>query len=162
VSWVAVADHVRMQVQKIWKSWKSPERKRFVRHLKPYWENIRHRIPPSVALELDQYLKSHPERLHSGRIQSTEVHGDHLNVIYRDRHSSKQRELQVNWVVLANGAELSDILTLDEGLSRAGLWCVGPASKDQFWEITSIPDIVPQLDQVLGEILEAASKARAV
>jgi uncharacterized NAD(P)/FAD-binding protein YdhS len=97
VSWVAVADHVRVQVQKVWQSWKSPERKRFVRHLKPYWENIRHRIPPSVALELGQYLKSHPDRLHSGRIQSTEVHGDHLKVISSGK-SLRSPTLFRNWI----------------------------------------------------------------
>jgi uncharacterized NAD(P)/FAD-binding protein YdhS len=160
LSWVAIADHVRIQVQKIWKSWGAPERKQFVRHLKPYWENIRHRIPPAVALELGEYLKANPGRLHAGRIQSTEVEGDLLKVSYRDRHSLATEDLWVNWIVLANGAELSDALSLEnlqaENLSQGSFWCVGPASRDQFWEITSIPDIVPQLDDVIAEILEKA------
>jgi len=160
LSWVAMADHVRVQVQKIWKSWGAPERKQFVRHLKPYWENIRHRIPPAVALELDEYLKANPGRLHAGRIQATQVEGDLLKVSYRDRHSLATKELWVNWIVLANGAELSDALSLKnlqaENLPQSSFWCVGPASRDQFWEITSIPDIVPQLDIVIAEILEKA------
>ena len=47
--WQAVMDAVRPQVQALWRGLPLAERRRFLRHLRPWWDVHRHRIPPRSA-----------------------------------------------------------------------------------------------------------------
>lgn len=55
IAWWRTSDDVQARLDalrpitaKIWASWSADERARFVRHLRPYWEAIRHRAPPAI------------------------------------------------------------------------------------------------------------------
>lgn len=41
-------DAIRPIAKQIWASWSADERARFVRHVRPYWEAVRHRAPPAI------------------------------------------------------------------------------------------------------------------
>ncbi len=57
-----LADGLRSLIPQLWRGWSLPARKRFLRHLRPWWDSVRHRVPREVFATLD--------RLHEeGRLQ---------------------------------------------------------------------------------------------
>ncbi len=46
--WHAVLDTVRLQAAALWAAWPEAERRRFLRHLRPFWDTHRFRIAPPV------------------------------------------------------------------------------------------------------------------
>ena len=58
---------LRGQTANIWQSWPALERRRFLRHLRPYWEVHRHQLPPAVHQELAAVLASGALRVTAGR-----------------------------------------------------------------------------------------------
>ncbi|WP_198670625.1 FAD/NAD(P)-binding protein [Oceanicella sp. SM1341] len=56
IGWQAVIDAVRAQGQDIWQTFPARERRRIVRHLRPYWDVHRFRIAPQAEAVLDRAL----------------------------------------------------------------------------------------------------------
>ncbi|MFT4197365.1 MAG: FAD/NAD(P)-binding protein [Pseudoxanthomonas sp.] len=52
--WRTVIDALRPHLQPFWMGLDDANRSRFLRHLRSYWEVLRHRVAPSIAAELDQ------------------------------------------------------------------------------------------------------------
>lgn len=46
--WRAVVDGLRPFIQRIWQGWPLPTRRRFLAHLRPFWNIHRHRLPPAL------------------------------------------------------------------------------------------------------------------
>jgi uncharacterized NAD(P)/FAD-binding protein YdhS len=70
--WRAVVDSVRPVSQLLWRGYSVDDQRRFMRHLRPFWETHRHRIAPQTAaiihrMEADGRLKFHAGRLVSLR-----------------------------------------------------------------------------------------------
>jgi uncharacterized NAD(P)/FAD-binding protein YdhS len=65
--WRAVIDALRPATQKMWRSLPLDERRRFLRHLRSYWEVHRHRIAP-VADILADLIHEGQVRIYAGRI----------------------------------------------------------------------------------------------
>jgi uncharacterized NAD(P)/FAD-binding protein YdhS len=166
LSWNAIADQVRPQAQKIWTCWTDQERARFLRHVKPYWEVIRHRIPPRVNEEIQLEFMARRLDLKVGRIQKVDEKDGRLSVEFRNRKCGSVLTLEADWIVVATGS------SIDQSLAEAGLsgvrrcpygfgyinesaprlWAVGPASKAEFWEITAVPDIREQTRTIAAAI----------
>jgi uncharacterized NAD(P)/FAD-binding protein YdhS len=166
-SWIAVADQVRSQGQKIWSAWSVEERAQFIRHLKPRWETIRHRLPVLQGQELEKLHTQGSVSLHGGQIQKTECSGDGVDVTFFDWKSSAPKKLQADKIVLCSGFGLSRSFSyrpvldglrdcsLGLGLindSAPRLWLAGPSAKATFWEITAIPEIVEQAHLIAAQI----------
>ena len=105
IDWRAVIDSMRPYSQLIWKQWPTEERKRFLRHLKAFWEPHRHRAAPEV-LELKSQLEKEGRLLcHRGRIFSISLETEFLSVRFRDSKTHKEKELRVDYVVNCTGPE---------------------------------------------------------
>lgn len=105
IDWRAVIDSIRPYTQQIWKLWSTDERKRFLRHLKAFWEPHRHRAAPEV-LELKSRLeKAGRLQCHRGRIFSISPEKEFLSVRFRDSNAHQERELRVDYVVNCTGPE---------------------------------------------------------
>jgi uncharacterized NAD(P)/FAD-binding protein YdhS len=72
--WRAIVDALRPVSNEIWQQLRVAERKRFIRHLKPYWESHRHRLAPEIRARLDAYRASGSLRVIAGRIQAVRSH----------------------------------------------------------------------------------------
>lgn len=103
--WRAVIDALRPHTPLLWRALSGAERRRFLRHLKPYWEIHRHRIAPSVADAVEQWRRSGRLRLHAGWIQAYDERPDGVVVTYRPRHGADPRALRVARVINCAGPE---------------------------------------------------------
>ena len=70
--WLCVLDTLRPQTSLIWQSLSLVERRRFLRHARPYWEVHRHRMPPQIAGEVAELRRSTYLRVDAGRLAGIE------------------------------------------------------------------------------------------
>ena len=68
--WRAVIDALRPRTQAIWASLPVAERRRFLRHLRPYWDVHRHRAAPHVAALIQEMQRDGRLVVHAGRLVS--------------------------------------------------------------------------------------------
>lgn len=105
VDWRAVIDSIRPYSQQIWQQWSTEERRRFLRHLKAFWEAHRHRAAPEVLELKSQLEKEGRLQCHRGRIFSMAPEKDSLFVRFRDSTKHSERALRVGYVVNCTGPE---------------------------------------------------------
>ncbi len=101
--WRSVIDSLRHATPKIWQSLSPQEKKRFVRHIRPYWEIARHRIPASTYNELQRLMRENRMVLLSGRIGEAIECEEYVEVTYSDRDSSSTKQLRVDRVINCTG-----------------------------------------------------------
>lgn len=101
--WRSVIDSLRHATPKIWQSLSPQEKKRFVRHVRPYWEIARHRIPASTYNELQRLLREDRMVLLSGRIGEAIEREDCVEVSYLERDCSCPKQLRVDRVINCTG-----------------------------------------------------------
>ena len=103
--WRRAFDGVREQVQEIWLGLSESERRRALRHLRPWWDVHRHRMAPEVAARIDGAVASGRLRVLAGRMLSlrTEIGG--VTVTWRQRTNTSVRADRVEWVVNCTGPE---------------------------------------------------------
>jgi uncharacterized NAD(P)/FAD-binding protein YdhS len=74
--WHAAVDSLRPHTNALWMRASQRERRRFLRHLRFYWQIHRHRMPPEVAAKIDSMRWSGRLLLHSGRIVEARIEND--------------------------------------------------------------------------------------
>jgi uncharacterized NAD(P)/FAD-binding protein YdhS len=164
--WPHLMDRFRTEVQRVWGSWLEPERRRFLRHVRSYWETHRHRVAPEVYREWDLYVRGGKVKITSGRIVNSVEAGDGILVRMDARHGGKF-EKRYDRVVNCTGAApdlrllvgheyLNDPLGLGIPTDLAGrpfradgeldsdVFVLSPALRTTFWEMTSIPELRDQ------------------
>jgi uncharacterized NAD(P)/FAD-binding protein YdhS len=104
-NWRAVIDALRPFTQKIWQQWDWVERRKFLRHLRAYWEPHRHRASPE-ALAIKKNLESRG-RLASyrGRVLSIVENAAGLEVEFVEFRRCEPKRLQVSYVMNCTGPE---------------------------------------------------------
>jgi uncharacterized NAD(P)/FAD-binding protein YdhS len=113
--WRAVIDSLRPFTQAIWRSLSFKERRRFLRHVRPYWDAHRHRVAPSIGAWLDSQIRDGQIGIHAGRIAAYAEDAEGVDVTYRDRESGQLERLRVNRVINCTGPE-SDCRKVDDPL----------------------------------------------
>jgi uncharacterized NAD(P)/FAD-binding protein YdhS len=103
--WRAVIDALRPQTPVLWQALTPVEKQRFLRHLRPYWDNHRHRIAPEVAATIDRLQQSGQLQVHAGCIRSYNERDEGIDVSYKPRHQPELHALWVNWVINCTGPE---------------------------------------------------------
>lgn len=68
IDWRSVIDALRPHTQGVWRSLPMVERRRFLRHLRPWWEVHRHRMAPQVAATIDRLTQAGTFKIVAGRI----------------------------------------------------------------------------------------------
>lgn len=103
--WRAVIDSLRPFAQDIWRCLPHLERRRFLRHLRPYWEVHRHRVAPAIGAQFASQMQNGQIEAHAGRITAYAEDIDGVDVTYRNRESGKLDRLRVNRVINCTGPE---------------------------------------------------------
>jgi uncharacterized NAD(P)/FAD-binding protein YdhS len=114
-SWRAVIDSLRPFTQELWRSLSFKERRRFLRHVRPYWDVHRHRVAPAIGVRLALQIQDRQIETHAGRIKAYAEDIDGVDVSYRDRVSAQLERLRVDRVINCTGPE-SDCRKVEDPL----------------------------------------------
>lgn len=103
--WRRVIDALRDQTPSLWQGLTEIEQRRFLRHLRPFWEVHRHRMAPEVAEEIARFRKE--GRLHTlaAWIRRIESYPDGAWVDYVHRPGGHGSWLKVARVINCAGSE---------------------------------------------------------
>lgn len=101
--WRAAVDEVRGSARGLWRSWSLKERRRFLRHLRPWWDIHRHRMAPLVARRVQEMRKAGELTVRAGTIESLDLADDEVRVEWRARGTRRPQTLMVDAVVNCTG-----------------------------------------------------------
>ena len=153
LSWQAVMDDVRHRVQEIWCRASEADRRRFLRHARPWWDIHRHRIAPDIALQIDQARTSGQLRIGAGRISLLRAGPDAAEIAYTPRGCSEPVYAKAARVINCTGpacdiARSDDLLfqsLLSQGLAQPDKLRLGLNVTQQGEVIGSDGNVTPQL-----------------
>jgi uncharacterized NAD(P)/FAD-binding protein YdhS len=186
VGWRAAVDSLRPHSQALWQALGLAEQKRFLRHVRPWWDVHRHRIAPEVAGRIRRLVQLGQLEIVAGRVTDMWVDGQQLDVAIRRRGRRQASDHKFALAVNCTGplgsmsatrdplllslfeAGLAKPDALDLGLEVDGrsrvagaacAWALGPLTKGRYWEITAVPDIRGQVAAVASDIAEELNNA---
>jgi uncharacterized NAD(P)/FAD-binding protein YdhS len=187
-SWQAVINGIRPQVKAIWQTLPVPEQARFLRHVRPYWDAYRHRLPMEVhASVLAEFASGRAQLLHARAIDVVRQ-VDSFRIAFRRRGSRTHEFLETELAfdcrghapdlcspliqdLLAQGLARADAHGLGlavapngqvqdaAGCPRPSLFALGPLGQGSLWEITAVPEIVEQADQAARAVATSHAPA---
>ncbi|MFC4276065.1 FAD/NAD(P)-binding protein [Achromobacter aloeverae] len=182
-NWRAVVDAMRPLNSVVWQGWSLADRLRFIRHVRPYWENRRHRSAPALIGQFHALIGAGRVHAHQGRVQGIVEEDGRLVVTLRTRVGG--RTIAVQSVVNCTGAECnfrklgSELvqnllergvtacdptgfgITVDasgalrdrDGRLSSRLYTLGPPMKGILWETTAVPELRGQAAATAARLL---------
>jgi uncharacterized NAD(P)/FAD-binding protein YdhS len=177
VGWRAAVDSLRPHSQHLWQSLDPSSQRRFLRHVRPWWDVHRHRIAPQVAARIAQLIGENRLQVLSGRIIAASETPTGIAVDIQRRGAAESQRTTFAYAFNCTGPlhaiertrdpllralleggdarpdHLGIGLEVDDN-SRVGerLWALGPLTKGRYWEITAVPDIREQAARVAEDI----------
>ncbi len=103
-NWRSLVDGLRPQTQQLWQDLPEPEKERFLRHVRPYWESHRHRMPPEIAGQMEQFIETRQLEILAGRILAYQESDNRVEVIIQPRKQAESICLQVDYVLNCSGS----------------------------------------------------------
>jgi uncharacterized NAD(P)/FAD-binding protein YdhS len=102
--WRDVIGGLRPHTPRLWQQLDEPQRRQFLRHVRPIWEVHRHRAAPEIHARLDAAAHRGQLVQLAGRLVDGGQHpADPRLVSYRPRGSAEIRALAVDWIVNCTG-----------------------------------------------------------
>ncbi len=106
--WRAVMDSLRPLTASLWRGLPEPERRRFLRHLRSYWDVHRHRMAPAVNDILQQLRSSGVLRIHAARVRNFQLADEGWVLArVRPRGFSREATFRVQHVINCTGPDAS-------------------------------------------------------
>jgi uncharacterized NAD(P)/FAD-binding protein YdhS len=102
--WLDAVHAARGAAPELWQRMPDAERRRFLRHLRVYWDVHRHRMPPAIGAQLTRLQQTGRLQIHAGQVRAIEDAGGLLRVRWRPRGASTLRELTVDRVIDCSGS----------------------------------------------------------
>jgi uncharacterized NAD(P)/FAD-binding protein YdhS len=103
VGWRQAVDEVRPATQAIWRAASLAERRRFLRHLQPWWDVHRHRMAPAVADWFDAQRSNGQLDVAAGRITSLAAADFGVRVRWRPRGAGADASTDVARIINCTG-----------------------------------------------------------
>src|SRR5581483_2185841 len=104
-NWRSVIDSMREHIPALWAAMPLEEKKRFMRHLRPFWEIHRHRMPEEGINILNDMRQKSQLNMLAGRIQGGRIKGNKVEVDYRCRSSNEIKQVTVDVIINCTGPE---------------------------------------------------------
>jgi len=101
--WQPVIDELRPFTVDVWQVMSLPDRKRFLRHLRPWWDVHRHRMAAQVADRIDAARAGGQLHILVGRVRDYRVTDGQVEVQYRPRRQEGLATIAVSRVVNCAG-----------------------------------------------------------
>lgn len=179
INWQSVIDSFREQTARAWQKLSTEEQKRFMRHLRAFWDIHRHRIPVESLDVVKEMQETKQLEIINGRISSIRLQEQMAMV---DIGST---QIQVQKIINCTGPEcdykkipiplIKELLVKDwikpddlnlgiactagghvinsEGRISEGLICMGSMRKGILWESTALRELRQQAES-LSKIIE--------
>lgn len=103
--WRGLVDALRPYLQDYWQGLPATQRGRFLRHLRPYWEVLRHRLAPSLHEELEQLRSEGRLLVRAGRLLRARRGEEAVEVVIRERGQAHALAEQYDVLVRATGLD---------------------------------------------------------
>lgn len=119
----AVAE-LRPHAQELWATLSLRERQRFVVHLRPYWDVLRHRMPPDVGRTVAVLRDAGALTVRAGRVRALHDAGDTIEFTLAPRGASDAVRTRAAFLVNATGPSSDyrgSLEALPEALRARGL-----------------------------------------
>jgi uncharacterized NAD(P)/FAD-binding protein YdhS len=186
--WRAVVDAFRPRTQNYWRRLSDTERRRFLRHVRPFWEAHRHRVAPEVLAVISRLRARNQLTLYKARLEQIRAAGAGLRVSIFDRRECRSRQFTVDFVINCTGPQ-SDYRKLNDQLAgnllrrglvvpdplglgiqttadgrvknksgTATLFAIGSARKADLYETTAVPELRLQAAEIATEITAMFSR----
>ena len=127
--WRSLIDAMRPYLQDFWRGLPMAERARFLRHLRPYWEVVRHRLAPTVSEDIAALRDAGQLRIRSGRLLRARRLDDGIVASIRERGQCDVSNEQFDVLVRATGFDTDVERTPDPLISNmrdSGLLAADP------------------------------------
>lgn len=103
--WRDVIGALRAVTPQLWQALSVAEQKRFLRHLRPYWEVHRHRCAPELGQRFEAERESGRLQILAGRLLGFDERPDGVTVHFRRRGASAAESAKVGVVVNCTGPD---------------------------------------------------------
>jgi len=121
--WQVVLDAVRRDGGTVWGALSLAERRRLLRHLRPFWDVHRYRVAPQPEAQLKAWQAEGRLEVMAASLAAVEATEDAVRVILRRRRDGKRIEVQAAAIILATGPahdRLFEQIPALAGLAAAG------------------------------------------
>jgi len=115
IGWRNAVDELRPYTQAMWANASDAERRRFLRHLRPWWDVHRHRLAPQIADRLAAMIERGQLEIVAGKTVEAEEGPDGIAVTWRRRGSDSPEMLLAQRVINCTGPQ-SDLARTTEPL----------------------------------------------
>ncbi len=177
--WQPAFEALRPLVKQFWARLDDAERRRLWRHMRPYYDAHRFRMPPSTAALIARLRQDGRLTVLAGQAEGIEAQWDGARVAWRARGGAEPQVLDVARVInctgLARGPEADPLLRrlLRQGLVRPGcggngldaddvgrlgpgLFAIGPLLRGNALD----PTVIPEIRDHAGRLAEALLQRR--
>lgn len=111
LDWRQLIDSIRNQVPQLWKALSLVSKKKFIRHVKPFWEIHRHRAPQQQLDIVRQAIQEGRFTLLKGKIQEVTSVGQSLVITLVNAFDTMR--IEANYLLNSSGLQHNISLTAD-------------------------------------------------
>jgi uncharacterized NAD(P)/FAD-binding protein YdhS len=145
LDWRCVMDGLRPHNESLWRILPEREKRRFLRHLRPWWDVHRHRMAPHIAGRLGEARKNGQLHVFAARVEAVDADEHGARVRLRRRGKPNGETLEVEALIDCTGLKTSEAAASDPLLSA--LMKAGAARIDS---LHLGLDVHPETDAVIG------------
>jgi uncharacterized NAD(P)/FAD-binding protein YdhS len=179
--WRSVVNALRLHIPHIWENFNVKDKKRFLRHLLPYWNIHRHRVHTTIMDLLSHLINQQQFKVLSGRVVEAKQGAAKIKL----RHQHQATEVPARWLIncmgpaqymgpeqqpLLNTLIKRQLVTIDtlglgfvidsscalkdaSGKASNICYAAGAPTKGALWEIGAVPEIRRQIFDLAGHLL---------
>lgn len=103
--WREAVDSIRPETNHLWQALSFAEQRRFLRHLRPFWDTHRHRMAPQVGAVVQGSLRDGSLEVLAGRTRSFRLMDDGVEVSVAMRGCAETETLNVERVINCTGPD---------------------------------------------------------